>query len=584
MFDFSFVSEVISQFHFIRPLWLITLIPLCIVFYLRLHEGNDNQLAELLPAHLKAALTVNGQGWKRQLPLKVLFVGLLFLVVVCAGPTWQRTASPFGEDKATLSIVLDVSESMKQQDVAPSRLERAKHKVHDLLETREGGRTGLIVYSGSAHTVMPPTQDKRVFAPFLAAIDSDVMPVGGKSAEKALPIIKDQLVDLPGSTVLLISDGVTPSTIEHFKRYFSEHESQLLILAMGNPTIDTQRPLDMASLDKLADVTNGRLVEVTIDSTDIDALGRFVERHMQMNGDSAMPWEDMGYLLLFPAALLLMLWFRKGWLVQWSVLLIVSLPMLSPSQAYASQAADDTSRYEQTVEQSSAEKANKGELESQEKRSFSSQIYQWWMDLWFTADQQGQLLLNDQQYLEAAKHFSDPIRKGVSFYYAREFELAHSEFISADSNLGYYYAASALARQREYMAAHGVLKALLDKEDLEPALREKVAHNYQVMNALIEEIDRVSESQTNTTESMEESIELGDNPRTSEGAEEQAAAELMKRETLNANEILGSEELANKWLTRVESDPKLFLQAKFHIQYRDQKNQSTTKQGETDAQ
>jgi Ca-activated chloride channel family protein len=74
----------------------------------------------------------------------------------------------------------------------------------------------------------------------------------------------------------------------------------------------------------------------------------------------------------------------------------------------------------------------------------------------------------------------------------------------------------------------------------------------------------------NTTDGAEESFEIGDNPQTSEGAEETVTEELLMKESLNANEILGSETLAQRWLDRIESDPSLFLQNKFYLQLEQQ--------------
>ena len=66
-------------------------------------------------------------------------------------------------------IVLALSTSMDQADVAPTRLERAKQKIRDLLGVRAGARSGLIAYAGTAHLVMPLTDDRSVIEPFLAA-------------------------------------------------------------------------------------------------------------------------------------------------------------------------------------------------------------------------------------------------------------------------------------------------------------------------------------------------------------------------------------------------------------------------------
>ena len=555
MFDSLVLQQVFTQFHFIRPLWLLAFIPMFFLLWLRWREETKPSWKDVLPEHLRNALTIGERGWRKQLPLKLLMVIVAIAILICAGPTWQREASPFGEDKASMLVVLDNSETMLLKDLPPSRLERSKQKIRDLLAARNGGNTGLVVYSGSAHVAMPVTQDSKVFEPFLAAITPEIMPVAGKIAETALPLIDQQLNREPGSTVLLVTDGVNPATIKAYETFFNDKPYQLLILAAGNRDIVSDNPVDMSALNELASATGGRVVEVTVDDADIQALNRAVERNMQLNGESAMPWKDMGYGLLLPIALIMLLWFRKGWLVQWCVVGILMTGSLYSNPTMAEPVKLTAEKPVQIEEVTAWDKAS-----------------QWWWDLWLTPDQQGQRLLNQQEYLEAAKHFQDPLRKGVAYYYAREFKLAHSAFLQTKTDLGVYYSATALARQREYLAARDLLKSLLEKPDLDSELAEKVEHNLAVFNGIVEEVNRMSESQAGTTDGPEESFELDeDKPRTGDGAEEETVAELMLKETLNANEILGSQELADKWLKRVEADPKYFLKAKFQIQLREPK-------------
>lgn len=553
MFDSLVLQQVFTQFHFIRPLWLLAFIPMFFLLWLRWREETKPSWKDVLPEHLRNALTIGERGWRKQLPLKLLMVIVAIAILICAGPTWQREASPFGEDKASMLVVLDNSETMLLKDLPPSRLERSKQKIRDLLAARNGGNTGLVVYSGSAHAAMPVTQDSKVFEPFLAAITPEIMPVAGKIAETALPLIDQQLNRELGSTVLLVTDGVNPATIKAYETFFNDKPYQLLILAAGNRDIVSDNPVDMSALNELASATGGRVVEVTVDDADIQALNRAVERNMQLNGESAMPWKDMGYGLLLPIALIMLLWFRKGWLVQWCVVGILMTGSLYSNPTMAEPVKLTAEKPVQIEEVTAWDKAS-----------------QWWWDLWLTPDQQGQRLLNQQEYLEAAKHFQDPLRKGVAYYYAREFKLAHSAFLQTKTDLGVYYSATALARQREYLAARDLLKSLLEKPDLDSELAEKVEHNLSVFNGIVEEVNRMSESQAGTTDGPEESFELDeDKPRTGDGAEEETVAELMLKETLNANEILGSQELADKWLKRVEADPKYFLKAKFQIQLRE---------------
>ncbi|MEC6830202.1 VWA domain-containing protein [Photobacterium toruni] len=550
MFDSLIWQQLFDNFHFIRPLWLLLLVPFSMVIYLRWQQDSKNEWQQQLPQHLRCVLTIGDSGWKKQLPLKLLGILMLVVIIICAGPTWEREPSPFGEDKAALLIVLDNSESMLQKDLAPNRLERAKQKIGDLIALRQGGKTGLVVFAGSAHLAMPLTKDNSVFAPFLAAIQPDIMPVKGKSADTALPLIEPQLSTENVGTVLLITDAVNLDTIATFKDYFATSSHQLLVLAAGNKDRMSNEPLDLASLKSLAKKTQGSVVEVTIDDQDIETLNSNIERHMQLNNESAMPWKDMGYFLLFPMALLMLLWFRKGWLIKWCLVAVIVFPSVYSTTTYA-----------ETVSLKAAINEPMADVTIWEK------TVQRWMNIWLTPDQQGQWYFNQFDYLTAAKRYQDPLKKGIAYYYAGEYKLAHSAFLQVKTGQSLFNAANALARQREYVAARDLYQLLLDGGDLDKRLKAKVENNLTIMQGIVDEVNRISESQKGSTDGPEESFELGDDqPKTGDGADEKVDAAMMAKEKLNANEILGNQELADKWLRRVEADPKYFLRAKFQLQ------------------
>src|SRR5262249_62142463 len=90
----------------------------------------------------------------------------------CAGRGrgWQQAASPFAQAARPGMFVLKVTPSMLGRDLAPTRLDRAREKMADLLKLREGVPTGLVAYAGSAHLVLPPTPDAAVIAAMAAAL------------------------------------------------------------------------------------------------------------------------------------------------------------------------------------------------------------------------------------------------------------------------------------------------------------------------------------------------------------------------------------------------------------------------------
>ncbi|MFA0226615.1 hypothetical protein AB4483_21360, partial [Vibrio splendidus] len=98
------LQQFFTQFHFIRPLWLLAFIPMFFLLWVRWREETKPTWKDILPAHLRDALTIGETGWRKQLPLKLLVVIVTIAIIICSGPTWQREASPFGEDKASMLV------------------------------------------------------------------------------------------------------------------------------------------------------------------------------------------------------------------------------------------------------------------------------------------------------------------------------------------------------------------------------------------------------------------------------------------------------------------------------------------------
>ena len=103
---------------------------------------------------------------------------------------------------------------MDADDVPPSRLAAAKHKLHDLIQRRAGARTALIAYAGSAHLVLPATDDPQLLDSFLQALSTDLIEARGKEVLGVIDQAKRLLAaeQAPGSLVLL-TDGADPASV-----------------------------------------------------------------------------------------------------------------------------------------------------------------------------------------------------------------------------------------------------------------------------------------------------------------------------------------------------------------------------------
>ena len=527
----------LEHFHFLRPAWALLLIPWIILFAVRnRRENRPDMFGGIIAPHLLEHLRVSRFRSRWLNPRSFTTVFLMLLMILLMGPSWRQQPSPLSQDDAALVILLDVSNSMAQSDVQPSRLQRAKQKIPDLLALRPDKKAALVVYAGTAHIVLTLTADQAIIGQYLAAITPAIMPRAGKFPEYALPLIDEILRGSTApSTVLMFADGAGADSQRLFADYFGSRPHQLLVVGVGTSEelpAEGAVPLEREALERLAATASGRYVALTVDDSDVRALNRRIDSYYVVLEDSALPWLDSGYWLVFPAMALFLMWFRKGWTLTWSLLLLPALLAGSPGPVLA--AAPGT------------------------ERSLGSH---WFADLWLTNDQQGRLLMKFGRYQEAARRFDNPLWKATAYYYNEEFMLAAEYFSRSDSDEALFNEANARAHARDYLRAVKRYDLLLARTPDYPGATE----NRAVVQRLIDEINRLSESQQEE-EGVGGDKELGpDDPIPADGADsiEWQQAEIRQ---FTAEEILQDPATSEMWLRGVQQDPSEFLAIKFSMQ------------------
>jgi Ca-activated chloride channel family protein len=312
----------IGDFHFLRPMWLWAVVPaLALVWVSWRQRSGAGWRRAIAPHLLSQLLTGGGSGATRPGPLSVLCAFWCAAIVALAGPAWERQATPFADERPALVIALHVGPTMLAQDVQPSRLERAVHKIRDLLARRGGARTALIAYAGTAHLVLPLTTDPDLITAFAAELSPQLMPRAGDAAAAAVRLGMQTLQQAGrAGTVLLVTDTVAPDTLTGL-----DAGTRVDILAVAAPADPARMPpgppapaLDRQAMARAARLLGGEWFEITVDDSDVERLARHLERRVATTGlDETLRWKDAGYYLLAPLAILVLAWFRRGWYVRW---------------------------------------------------------------------------------------------------------------------------------------------------------------------------------------------------------------------------------------------------------------------------
>ena len=323
--------------HFMRPLWLIALPFVALAWWLvRRAETSKAGVGDLLAPHLREALTVNRYRRGMLRPVDGAALGLLTAVLAAAGPTWSKQRSPWFGETAPLVIAMEVSDSMRSNDLQPTRLDRARFELLDLIDQRTGSRTALIAYAGSAHIVMPPSRDIDVVKPFLESLDPAIMPVAGTDAATVLPLAQRVLGEEAAiGTLLFVNDGFEASDVLALAEYTGRDgtasvvalvvgtdEGGVALMPDGSAVMDSgggrlDTSVDRAVLQRIQSSAGVPIVRAEAGDGDIRQLLRRIESNLKLADDPNAQWRDQAWWFVWPSALLALLWFRRGWTMQW---------------------------------------------------------------------------------------------------------------------------------------------------------------------------------------------------------------------------------------------------------------------------
>lgn len=450
-----------ADFHFLRPWWLLALLPAAALLYWLANRGYRRgdwlQVcdAELLPYILQEKPSANNPaGWI------AASLAVLLSILALAGPTWQRLPGPAFRNDSALVIALDLSKSMNAADVKPSRLARARYKISDILRQRKDGQTALLVYGGDAFTVTPLTTDNATINSQLEALTTDIMPSPGSNTAAAIAKAVDllQQAGLPQGHILLVCDAADDDSIAEAGQVLGDYRLSVLGLgtAEGAPIPqagsgflkDEQGNIVLARLDgsqlaELAVAGHGIYQPATVDDADIERLGSLFNGAMQQDRIEQIDlrlqqWDEKGpwlLLLILPWAALR---FRKG-LLLWLLLLLAPLPQ----DSYALD----------------------------------------WQSLWQTQDQRAQQAFSRQQYQQAAEQFQDPAWRAAAQYKAGQFQEAAETLKDAQTADDHYNRGNALAKAGQLPAALGEYQQALK---LEPKHQDAQA-NYEAVKKALEQ-------------------------------------------------------------------------------------------------
>ena len=186
----GFARDDPSAMTFGAPQWLwgLFLIPLLIALFIRSERRGLKRLQEFVAARLLPQLAGTVNRPRRILRFALQLLGLALAIVSLAQPRWGYTFEDVKRKGLDLLIAVDTSRSMLSNDVQPTRLDRVKLAIQDLISQLQGDRVGLIAFAGRAFLQAPLTIDYEAVVEAVNDLDTKTIPEGGTNISSAITL------------------------------------------------------------------------------------------------------------------------------------------------------------------------------------------------------------------------------------------------------------------------------------------------------------------------------------------------------------------------------------------------------------
>jgi len=198
--------------EFSRPFLLFAVLIIPILFYI--FNRYDRYRRALLDRGFDRSawrrLTENSGPRQRRRLLLWEMTALLLLILAAAGPRVGTRLEELKREGLDIMVAIDLSRSMKTEDISPDRLTRSKLEVQKFIGELKGDRVGLIAFAGIAHLQCPLTLDHSAAVMLLNVMDETLLPVQGTALAEAVDIAVKSFPENGGKrdrALIIISDG-----------------------------------------------------------------------------------------------------------------------------------------------------------------------------------------------------------------------------------------------------------------------------------------------------------------------------------------------------------------------------------------
>lgn len=484
------MSEFISNFHFLRPWWLLALVLPLFGYYRFAASLKTNSAWEgVCDKNLLNFLLVKGSSKQRSLISGVCLLGLIGAIFALSGPTWQKKEIPAYVPENPLMILLNLSSDMEAKDITPDRLSRAKYNIADLLKMLSNTQSGLIVYTNEPYLISPISEDTRLLGNLLSAINIDIMPENGDKLNRAIDLAVEKMQGSgyhKGNIVVFAADsGQDFNAALKSAEYAKVKGFDISVICVSSKNNE--------KLEKIADKGGGIYAKISGTGQALEKLNSFIKQTqsdaLKTGSNSQEVWLDFGYYLVIIPLLCCLYLFRRG-VVAAAIVLCLS------SNAYAG--------------------------------------------FFLNNNQEGIKAFENQNFAKAASSFEQKDWKASSYYRLGDYEKAYQNFAIGNDVESLYNQGNALAKggkTEEAIAKYEeVLKQNPDHEDAKfnlDYLKQQQEQQQNQNNQDNKEQDKQDNKEQNSSSEQNQQNQEQDNKEEQQQQQEQQKQQEQEQQRSN---------------------------------------------------
>ena len=263
----------------------LLIIPALLVALLK----NDTlALAKYFAPNMLKKMQKRGSGLSKRARVIALVASLSFLIVALARPVVDNGEIKVKSEFIDAVVAFDISKSMQAQDIYPNRLEFAKQKFYELLESFKNARIGVIGFSSRAFLISPLTSDYSTLKYLVKNMNLDYVSLLGTDILEPLKITQELLKDSKHKALIIFSDGGDQESFAKEIEYAKEHNIKVFVYAVA-----TKKGSVIKSGNQVVKDKNGDIV--------ITKLNSHIEELALQSGGAYMPYSlkkgDIKYLV-----------------------------------------------------------------------------------------------------------------------------------------------------------------------------------------------------------------------------------------------------------------------------------------------